>query len=290
MYWFKIYSVQAITPPCVCFFKALALKENSLFCRHRPKQQITFHVTEGLVALLFFALSWKPQSAHTCTTSIWTHVCSVQGPSCTCPLASSDVNSELALTHAPSMATPFIVHKPNQIQVWSWERWFGLQYDPAPRRWAHTGSLPDTHHPILILTYGHKHWNTQAHHGRGYRLHRQHPPHPAGLWPFDRGHVAGRNASRCWALALTDLVLVCLPGNSSQKTEKEFCFSLLWLKRLPCSAHCCLLSGISPMAVWLQNLFFCLQQVLLLLCFLDSILAVFPGQKQKCVSFYYDLQ
>lgn len=46
-------------------------------------------------------------------------------------------------------------------------------------------------------------------------------PHPAGRWPMDRGHVAGRNASRCWALALTDLVPVFLPANYQPGTTHE---------------------------------------------------------------------
>lgn len=47
------------------------------------------------------------------------------------------------------------------------------------------------------------------------------PTHPAGHWPMDRGHVAGQNASRCWALSPTDPVPVCLLANYQPGTPHK---------------------------------------------------------------------
>lgn len=83
-----------------------------------------------------------------------------------------------------------------------------LAYHPAPRRSAHVGSLPEPHHPVLSLTYGHT--QTLRHSWTDFQA--TPAPPPSSYWPVGRGHVAGWNASQCWALALTDL-LVCLPEN-----------------------------------------------------------------------------
>lgn len=72
--------------------------------------------------------------------------------------------------------------------------------------------------------------------GQAYSPHPPLTPRPAGCWPMDRGHVAGRNASQCWALALADLVLVCLPENyqpgTAHKNKEGVLFSTLLVSQL----------------------------------------------------------
>lgn len=57
--------------------------------------------------------------------------------------------------------------------------------------------------PFPPLTYGPTNTETLV------QIFRQ----SSSCWPVRRGHVAGRNASQWWTLALTDLLLVCLPEN-----------------------------------------------------------------------------
>lgn len=94
-------------------------------------------------------------------------------------------------------------------------------------------------------------------------------PHPAGHWPMDRGHVAGQNASRCWALAPTDLVPACLPANyqpgTTHKNREGVLFSSLLI------AAIALLSA--PLGFWP------------LLAFLLAFLMAVVGYR-ICSSFY----
>lgn len=109
--------------------------------------------------------------------------------------------------------------------------------------------------PSLTLPSPHIHMDTHRHSntqicGQAYSP-RSQPPHPAGRWPIDRGHVAGRNASRYWALASTDLVPVCLPANYQpgmpHKNREGVLFSTLLI------AAIALLSA--PIGFWTLLLF-----------------------------------
>lgn len=65
-----------------------------------------------------------------------------------------------------------------------------LAYHPAPRRSAHVGSLPEPHHPVLSLTYGHT--QTLRHSWTDFQAAPAPPaPPPSSYWPVGRGHVAG---------------------------------------------------------------------------------------------------
>lgn len=103
----------------------------------------------------------------------------------------------------------------------------GVQYGlariaPFPKevgtRWQPSCCSPSHPHTCIWT-----HTNTQTHKFVD-RLTAPAPttPHPVGRWPMDRGHVAGRNASRqilCLSACLQITSLECLT-----KTEKEFCF------------------------------------------------------------------
>lgn len=159
----------------------------------------------------------------------------------------------------------------------------GLQYGlarlpPCPEE-VGTHWPPSRCSPSRPHTYIWTHTNTETH-KLVDRLTAPAPttPHPAGRWPMDRGHVAGRNASRCWALAPTDLVPVSLPANyqpgTPHKNREGVLFSTLLI------AAIALLSaplGFWPLLLfllaflvsygssWLQNPFFFLLLVLFLL-------------------------
>lgn len=200
--------------------------------------------------LFFFALpcahtcTWTPKVTHTCTTSTYTQAF-VPGLCCTQPggrqqiCLASWLMPPAMLNHRqltlgahlwdpPSLCTFHATSPPHKQPSansgwWSWESklhhslsspagfsmvW--LAHQPALRKQGHIGSLSAAHPPILALTYGHTHTET---HKVMDRLTAPAPnTHPAGHWPMDRGHVAGRNASRCWALT-PDFVPVCLPAN-----------------------------------------------------------------------------
>lgn len=109
-----------------------------------------------------------------------------------------------------------------------------LAYHPSPEE-VGTHWQPSRHSPSRPRTYIWTHANTETH-KLVDRLTARTTPHPAGCWPMDRGHVAGRNASQCWALALTDLVLVCLPENyqpgTAHKNREAVLFSTLLIVAL----------------------------------------------------------
>lgn len=140
-------------------------------------------------------------------------------------------------------------------------RQYGLaRSSPCPEE-VGTHWQPSCHSPSHPRTCIWRHTNTETHKlVDRLTAPARTTPHPAGRWPMDRGHVAGRNASRCWALAPTDLVPVCLPANyqpgTAHKNREGVLFSPFWLQQSPCSqllsasGHCCLFSWhfLSPMA------------------------------------------
>lgn len=106
-----------------------------------------------------------------------------------------------------------------------------LAYHPAPRRSAHIGSLPEPHHPVLSLTYGHT--QTLRHTWTDFQATPAPPaaPPPSSSWPVGRGHVTGWNASRHWARS--DRSSAGLPAwklpawNGSQKQRRSLFFTLI---------------------------------------------------------------
>lgn len=245
-----------VTSPGVCILKVLALKENSLFWMNWPKQQITSHVPKVPKALFSFLSSPCTHiQAPTRVQPPQTHMYSVPGLCFTRPEGRQQIclagwlmppamlsHRQGKLMLGANLWTPlspipipmFSTHHQTQGGGLRRERapplspslacgsQYGLAHSPPCPEEVGTHWQPSRRSPSHPHTYIWTHTNTEAH-KLVDRLTAPTPttPHPAGRWPMDRGHVAGRNASRCWALAPTDLVPVCLPANYQPGTPHK---------------------------------------------------------------------